>query len=138
MNRAREIREGLPRAKSLRLGESSRSGVFALHGSQSAAARPVAEDLNPAPERCESTRSGVRETRQRALKALARNSLRVDGLSMADAAVACDRQEQHVRDMLSPDGRNMSADDVVAIAILSPLFREGMAEMMRIRLRGAP
>lgn len=34
--------------------------------------------------------------------------------------------------MLSPDGRNMSADDVVAIAILSPSFRAGMAEMMRI------
>lgn len=130
MNRVRESRVGFEsRAKYLR----RESGVMqAVHVGEVVAANDGCQPERSAPERCEFTRSGVRETRQKALKALARNSLRADGLSMGDAAVACDRQEQHVRDMLSPDGRNMSADDVVAIAILSPSFRAGMAEMMRI------
>ena len=110
------------------------SGVFAVvHAPQGGSEIHERECPSLTPERCETTRSAVRDKRQRQIKALARNAMKTDGLTYEDVGAACHRRWQHVQDMLAPDGRNMSADDIVGLALVSESFKEGMIEMMRCR-----
>lgn len=129
MNRARTQVQPV-RPKHLRPGDS---GVFrSVHAAQPAAANDAAQPLHMAPERRVSSR---RQTIQRMLAALLRDSLDADGISRRDAGSACDRQHQHVSDMCDPDGRGMSGADVVLLGARSDAFWTGVCELRGL-LRG--
>jgi hypothetical protein len=106
--------------------------VFALHADQSAAANDGCQPERSAPERCESTHLSRRDTRQRTLKALARNALRADGLAHDDLASAQDCNRPRITDILATGGRNVIGDDVLALGEISPSFRAGVIEYWRI------
>lgn len=105
----------------------SRSGEYraVVHEPEGGSSTVGQQSLNPVPERCV-TKSVRRERMQSALKALLRQALEADGVSYSDAAAACDRNKPHMVDLCAPDGRGVSAADLVLLARRSRTFREAV------------
>lgn len=108
----------------------SRSGEYrAVHAPEGDACGGDPQSLHPVPERYV-TKSVRRERMQSALKALLRQALEADGVSYSDAAAACDRNKPHMVDLCAPDGRGVSAADLVLLARRSRTFREAVLGLL--------
>lgn len=108
----------------------SRSGEYrAVHAPENAASAETSQSLHAVPER-HVTKSVRRERMQTALKALLRDALAADGIPYSDAAAACDRNKPHMIDLCAPDGRGVSAADLVLLARRSRTFREAVLGLL--------